>query len=181
MPNNNFFTITGGPGTGKTSLLNELKKRGYRCIEEEARQIIQEQMSIEGDAVPWKNLTLFKEILFHRTVETYKLAQENGKEITFFDRDILDLIGYDRHSKVESSNELKSTAQTLTYNKKAFIAPPWKEIYCTDSERKQTFEEAVEIYHNMVKVYLDYGREIIELPKTTVEKRADFVIDHIQS
>jgi predicted ATPase len=42
MLNALFYTITGGPGSGKTSLINELQKRGYRCMAEVARQLIQE-------------------------------------------------------------------------------------------------------------------------------------------
>ena len=35
----NRVLITGGPGTGKTSLINELKKNGYNCSEEIVRKI----------------------------------------------------------------------------------------------------------------------------------------------
>ena len=35
----NRILITGGPGTGKTSLINELKRNGYNCSEEISRKI----------------------------------------------------------------------------------------------------------------------------------------------
>ena len=35
--------ITGGPGCGKTSVLEALKKMGYEIVPEGARQIIEEQ------------------------------------------------------------------------------------------------------------------------------------------
>lgn len=172
-----FYTITGGPGSGKTSLINELKKRGYGCQNEIARQIIKEQILIEGEGVPWKNLDLFKKMMLERFIQSYPSAQ-NG-EILFFDRDILDLIGYDRLTKKESSFELIKAAQTLVYNEKVFVAPPWENIYCTDNERTHSFEWAVKVYDTLVKVYAEYGRKIIELPKVSVEERADFVIAHI--
>ncbi|HEX5742987.1 MAG TPA: AAA family ATPase, partial [Flavobacteriaceae bacterium] len=35
----NKIVITGGPGTGKSTLINELIKRGYNCLEEISRDI----------------------------------------------------------------------------------------------------------------------------------------------
>lgn len=43
----------------------------------------------------------------------------------------------------------------------------------------QNFEEALEVYESLIKVYSKYGYEIIELPKTSIESRADFVMSHI--
>ncbi len=170
------MSLQGALVQGKSTLIHALKKRGFACFEEVARQIIQEQVSILGDAVPWKNMTRFKEMMLLRSIENYKLAMDDAKKITFFDRDILDLIAYDRLTKTEISQDLQNAFQNFLYNKRIFIAPPWKEIYCNDMERKQTYEEAVEIYHNLVEVYSEYGRELIELPKTSVENRVEFII-----
>ncbi len=177
---NRFFVITGATGSGKTALIHELKKRGYHCVEEVARQIIQEQIKTNGNGVPWKNIERFKELMLARFIETYK-AVEHSQEIVFFDRDILDLIAYDRFTQSNSSEELQKAVQDLVYNNKIFILPPWKEIYHPDAERKQLYEEVIRVYNNLVKVYQEYGRELIEVPKMSVEKRADFVISHIKS
>ena len=42
MENPNLYVITGGPGSGKTTVLAELERQGFRCAPEVARQIIQE-------------------------------------------------------------------------------------------------------------------------------------------
>ena len=175
-----FFVITGATGSGKTALIHELKKRGYRCVEEVARSIIQEQTKINGDCVPWKNLSRFKELMLARYIESYSHALLQAQEVTFFDRDILDLIAYDRLTEAESSKELREAVSALLYNNKVFIVPPWKEIYHTDSERKQAYEEVIQVYDNLIRVYTEYGRELVKIPKMSVEKRADFVISHVK-
>jgi len=59
-----LFVITGGPGAGKTTLLNALEIKGKRVIPEDARQIIKQQMQINGEGLPWKNKILYAELMF---------------------------------------------------------------------------------------------------------------------
>lgn len=51
--------ITGGPGAGKTTLIDELNRLNFITIPEEARKIIKEQISIQGDGLPWKDKALY--------------------------------------------------------------------------------------------------------------------------
>jgi predicted ATPase len=60
------------------------------------------------------------------------------------------------------------------------LAPPWKEIYRTDGERKQDFREADRTYQYMAEVYRECGYETIELPKLTPAERAKFILDQLQ-
>ena len=48
---NNFYIITGGPGSGKSTVIDALGKVGFLCADEVGRQIIQEQLKIGGDAL----------------------------------------------------------------------------------------------------------------------------------
>jgi predicted ATPase len=45
MVKKNFYVITGGPGAGKTSVLEYLAAKGYSYVPETARQIIKERLS----------------------------------------------------------------------------------------------------------------------------------------
>ena len=40
MSNNNWILLTGGPNSGKTSLIRELQNRGYKIKEEQATILI---------------------------------------------------------------------------------------------------------------------------------------------
>jgi len=176
---NNFFILTGGPGSGKTTLIEELNRRGVFSVEEVARKIIQEEMALGGDALPGNNIGQRIEKMIVRSIETYQEALKRSEPI-IFDRGVLDYLGYAYRTNTPISEELQKTALSLVYNKKIFLAPPWAEIYCNDTERKQSFEEALEVYQDLFKIYSDFGYEIIELPKASVESRADFIIGHIR-
>ncbi|HHY48383.1 MAG TPA: AAA family ATPase, partial [Alphaproteobacteria bacterium] len=49
----NFVIITGGPGSGKTTLICALHRRGYGRTLEAGRFIIQQQVAIGGRALHW--------------------------------------------------------------------------------------------------------------------------------
>lgn len=176
---NNFYVITGGPSSGKTTLIEELNRRGFFSVEDSARKIIQEEMALGGKALPEDNLGRRIEKMIVRSIETYQKALKERPGTTFFDFGVLDFIGYAYRTRTPISEELHRTALSLVYNKKVFVAPPWEEIFCQDAERKQAFEEALEVYDAILKIYSDHGYEIIEIPKASVESRADFVISQI--
>ena len=55
MENANFYIFTGGPGSGKSTVLDLLGNMGYRIVREVARDIIRNQVKTRGDALPWDN------------------------------------------------------------------------------------------------------------------------------
>jgi predicted ATPase len=76
-----LYVLTGGPGSGKTTLLTELAQRGFRCVPEVARLIIQEQMQTMGVAVPWLNRQRYTEIMLERSIAAF-LERVQGAGIT---------------------------------------------------------------------------------------------------
>ena len=60
-----------------------------------------------------------------------------------------------------------------------FLAPAWRKIYITDDERKQDYAEAERTTELMKAVYEECGYEVVELPKASPEKRAEFILQHL--
>src|SRR5690606_41580800 len=90
---NNLFIITGGPGAGKTALLNALSSDGFRIVPEAARAIIREQMETDGDALPWKNKRLYTDKMIAASILDYnRIIASCSDEIYFFDRGIPDAV-----------------------------------------------------------------------------------------
>ncbi|MDQ1857077.1 AAA family ATPase [Chryseobacterium sp. WLY505] len=175
-----LYIITGGPGAGKTTLLDELHRHEWITVPEEGRKIIKEQMDSGGEGLPWLNKELFAELMFKESVKTYlEISKIPHKKPVFFDRGILDTLGYMKLEHISIPVSMEAQAREMVYHHNVFILPPWKEIYENDPERKQTFEKAVETFECMKEIYQEYGYTVIEVPKVSIERRARFILDRI--
>lgn len=176
----NFFVITGGPGAGKTTLIDALSKSGCQIVEEAGRRIIRDQKARGGNATHDGDRLAYRDLMFEDAVRTFAhLSNETGP--VFFDRGLPDLIGYSRLIGAPVPAELRDAAAHYRYNRTVFIAPPWEEIYAQDSDRKQDFAEAIATYEAMRAAYEGPRYSVICLPKTSVGARVDFVLGRVQS
>ena len=178
--NSELFVITGGPGMGKTSLIQELAQAGYYCVAESGRKIIQTQLETGGDQLPWANRSAYAMEMFRMAVADYERASKNGA-LSFFDRGIPDVIGYLRLCELSIPEAYWTAAQTLRYHKQVFITPPWPEIYLNDKERKQSLEEAEATFDVMMDVYQELDYSLIEIPKLSIKERVRFILQHVKS
>ncbi len=170
-----FFVVTGGPGSGKSSLLAEIQRHGYSTSGEAGRAIIQDQVAIQGRALPWNDRQLFAELMLCRDMRSYHNAEQTTGTF-FFDRGVPDVLGYLHLCGLSEPGHLKKAAEIFRYNRVVFIAPPWPEIFHQDSERKQDFDEAVRTFHSLHETYRTLGYELIELPRVSIQDRAEFVL-----
>lgn len=135
---------------------------------------------MNGDALPWANTLRYTQLMIARSIAAYG-EHTPASGIVFMDRGIPDAACYARLIGLPLFDDLKTACEEYRYNKMVFMAPPWKEIYATDSERKQTYAEAIATYEKMAEVYREYGYWPVELPKTSPLERAEFVLSHIRS
>jgi predicted ATPase len=173
-----FFVLTGGPGSGKTTLIEALKARGYATTEEAGRGVIREEMRNNGSGLPWVDPALFAELMFDWELRSYRDAERQDGPVVF-DRGLPDTIGYLRLEGLDVPAWMEEEAWRLRYNKRALIAPPWREIFGNDEERRQTWSVAVRTYDIMVETYTELGYELVPLPRTTVEERVEFVLSEV--
>jgi len=175
-----FFVFTGGPGSGKTTLLDALERSGIARSVEAGRGIIQDQVKIEGGALPWKDRALFAEMMLSWEMRSHAAASRHEGPI-LFDRGVPDVIGYLRLCGLPVPQHAHNAARAFRYNARVFFAPPWPEIFAQDAERKQTLEEAERTFHVMVETYTALGYRPVMLPLTSVEERVSFVLKEISA
>jgi predicted ATPase len=87
--------------------------------------------------------------------------------------------GYLRLCGLDLPPHVTKAARIYRYHRRIFVAPPWKEIFTQDQERKQTFAEAQATCAAVCEVYEALGYQLIQLPRTSVAERADFVAAEI--
>lgn len=175
--NKNIYIISGGPGFGKTSLIENLKLSGYICSGEFARELINYQKSIDGDILPWKDPAKFQQEVFKKRLKFYNSVNENS--IAFVDRGVPDQIAFALYKGYSKPISLLKYSNELRYAKSVFICPPWFNIYCNDEIRTETFHEASVIHNLLIEVYSELNYEIVELPLLTIKERTDFIIGYV--
>lgn len=170
-----FVVISGCSGGGKSTLIDELAGRGFSVQPEAGRQIVKEQLSIDGDGVPWRNKAKFAGLCITRAVHFYNTAPTTDAPV-FFDRSLIDNIaGYQRVGLPIPSRYAKFLSR-YRYADRVFMTPPWRELFAGDAERRHSFDAAVaEFEYLSKKGYPENGYEVVMIPKGTVQARADFL------
>lgn len=169
--------ISGGPGTGKSTLLSALALRGEICYEEVSRQVIREQKARNGSLLPWFNLEPFAQECLVRMRS--QLLDSTKHHRAFFDRGFPDVTGYLRHGGIAPPEELRS--ESRAYSPVVFFAPSWRDIFINDTERPQTYDVSLALSEQIRRAYVEFGFRVIELQKSPVETRVRQVLDEVQS
>jgi predicted ATPase len=170
-----YVVISGCSGAGKSSLLRELADRGYRVFEEPGRQIVKEQNFIGGDGIPSKDAYKFVELCVSRTMHNMINAAATKSHV-FFDRSIIDNFNGLEQMNGGAPAHIKNAVQMFRYNRKVFIAPPWPEMFRTDSERLHSYDDALAEYATLLPAYERLGHQLFFLPKVSVVERVDFIL-----
>jgi len=168
---NDRFVFAGGPGAGKTTVIDALKELGFYCAPDVARAIIKSRL--DSRLSPRPEPVEFANSIFNRDVANYEAAPSRG--VCFFDRGVVDALGMLQQCNALSDGELDLSLSRYPYNRVVFIFPPWKEIYQTDSERDQTFGESVRVFESVKSWYSRCGYQIQEVPFGTLNERVAFI------
>jgi predicted ATPase/GNAT superfamily N-acetyltransferase len=170
----NLVVLSGCSGGGKSALLAEMARRGFETRPEPGRQIVKEQLSIGGDAVPWGDVPRFVELCVSRALDFYKTARSTAKCV-LFDRSIVDAVSSLPRLGLPVPEPLRHALQHYRYADVVFMTPPWQELFAADRERRHAFADAVAEYEALLESYPANGYQVELIPKLGLEERADFL------
>ena len=169
-----FVLISGCSGGGKSALLEELGRRGYATVEEPGRRIVNQQLRNGGTALPWTDGVAFARRCIALALSDRKSARRLQGRWVFFDRGNVDASVALRHLTGEPA--LRALRHSHRDHRCVFLAPPWPEIYVTDSERRHGLDAGVAEYERLIDAYPALGYEVTILPRIGVGQRAEFVL-----
>ncbi|RXJ50239.1 AAA family ATPase [Gelidibacter gilvus] len=176
--NTKKIVITGGPGTGKSSIINELKKRGHICFEEISRQVTLEARENGIEQLFLTQPLLFSKLLLEGRIKQFTEANTYENTTIFLDRGLPDVLAYMDFYGSDYPESFVQVCQNSCYDT-IFIVTPWPDIFQSDNVRYETFEQSEQIHEQLMITYKKFGYHLIPIPFDTVEKRADFIIDSL--
>lgn len=179
------IVITGGPGTGKTSVISLLEQQGYYCFHEVVRNFTTKaKQSADSEAFHSNPLTfvddpfLFNQHILEARLSHFKAGEELEHNVVFYDRGLPDVLAYMRYFNQSYPEEFIRYCRDHRYDQ-LVVLPPWEAIYARDDERFETFDQAMEIHEELLNMYSEFQYTSLEVPIGSIEERANFIINNV--
>lgn len=164
------YVLAGGGCSGKTAIIGELRKAGYACIGEVAREVLKERNGFEETR---DELRIRQKEIFKRQL----MLEENLKPNNYFlDRSLVDGHAFCNFFGVPIL-EFLHFDMTNRYEK-VFFLEQLPEISLIGRMEK-TVEDARKIHGMILKSYEKFGYNPIYVPVMPLEERMDFILEKI--
>lgn len=190
------IVLTGGPGTGKTTVVDKIKEvyelQGYRVviIDETATYFILKGIKPFGDGaldlVDFQELVmrmqLAKEEIFDRAVQ---MMGEDAKVLVIYDRGAIDNCAYMSKSQFEEVmtrlNHVKAFTDLLNQYDAIIGMVGREDFYTTENNaaRSEDVVKALELGVNTIKSWFGHDKVKIVLPKDTMDEKVNEVLNII--
>ena len=171
----NWYVITGGPSSGKTTTVNLLRLRGYKTTIEHARHYLDTQRVLGHSVEEVRS----KQNEFQLGVLEMQIEQEaalSPDEVVFLDRAIPDALAYYRLLNLEPHRKLLDALAKVSY-KKIFILDTLPLVH--DYARTEDEAGQKRIHALLIDVYKELPFPVVSVPVLPPEARVDFILANL--
>jgi len=171
----NCYAITGAPCSGKTSVILELERRGFRVVHEAARAYIDEQMALGLSLNEIKSdISSFEQQILFRKVDT-ELRLSPGDTV-FLDRGIPDSMAY---FNIEGLDDSLPVRESRLYRYRAVFFFE-RLTFERDGARSEDDYKAARLEGLIKKGYGSLGYTLILIPVVPIKQRVDLVLSYLK-
>jgi predicted ATPase len=172
------YILTGTPGSGKTSMLHELKRQGYSVVEEAATDVIaREQM--HGNPEPWTQPDFIDAIVCLQKQRQLE-ASMGPDELQWYDRSPVCTLALSRYLGYPPSASLLEEIDRIEceriYQRQVFFIEHLG--FCKPSEaRKITFEESLIFEKIHEETYISLGYDLLKIAPEALSERVHRIME----
>ena len=171
------YILTGTPGSGKTSILHELKRQGYAVVEEAATDVNARELGL-GNPEPWLQPDFIDSIVRlqkQRQLEAATLPDE----LQWYDRSPMCTLALSRYLGYPASASLVEEIERIEregiYHRRVFFIEHLG--FCQPTEvRKITFEESLVFEKIHEETYTSLGYDLLKIAPEALSERVHCII-----
>jgi predicted ATPase len=171
------YILTGTPGSGKTSILHELKRQRYSVVEEAATYVIAREQG-PGNPEPWLQPD-FIESIIHLQKQRQLEASTLPDELQWYDRSPICTLALSRYLGYATPPSLIEEIARIecegVYQREVFFIEHLGFFQPTEA-RKITFEEALIFEKIHEETYAALGYELLKIPPESLSERVQCII-----
>jgi predicted ATPase len=179
------IVLTGGPCSGKTTLINRFESMGLHVIPEAALEVIKQLIKRRG----YDDYLVFKRqetLAFQNLILEQQLRQEaefDTDKVTILDRGALDSLAYLYHERISPSSESIQQATQAKYDLIIVCDTLQHFDMRASTGRIETQTESKQLQSSIEQTYQRFGYDTCNLPEDSIEKRVmkiQSLISHVK-
>ncbi len=147
-------------------------------MHEISREVIKEAQQQGIEQLFLENPLLFSQKLLEGRLKQFKDAEKHDTPYLFYDRGMPDVIAYLNYLNIHFPINFTEICSEKKYDA-VFLLPPWEEIYISDNERYETFEQANVIHGFLLSSYESQGYTVHEIPLGSLTERTNLIVDKL--
>jgi predicted ATPase len=171
----NWCVITGGPSSGKSTIIRLLKDMGYETTIELARHYIDlQRMNGRSTEEIRANQRQFQHKVLNLQINSEKKL--DPKELVFLDRGLPDELAYYKYFNLEPDEKLVEHLNDYRY-RTIFIL----DLLPLDKDYARTEDLAAQkaLHKMIIDVYKERGEPIVFVPVLPPKERVAFILDKV--